>query len=541
MAGSNPQSGRPAEQARRRHDAGRLFRRLIAWLAGGVSSPRLTRAWVAGFIAAHAVLWTLILCVLKASQDLHFDTTEAYAWGQQFLWGYGKHPPVSGWIAGVWFRFLPVADWSAYALAMATLGFGLFVCWEIANRVVDRRRAFLTVVLLALYPIFNFKGFKYNADLAQIATLPLIVLAYLHAFEKRSLLAGLWLGLAAAVAVLTKYWAVTMIGAVGIAALLHPDRERFLRSPAPWTAMIVFMLAMLPHALWLREIGFAPFTYAGASYTLPSRFDAIVAASNFFTHHLALLAPMLIALVLVLSLRAPGSRRWLWWPGWIGPGGASTTHRAQALNIWSIQTTVIVGPMLGASLFGVFMKSDWGIPMFFLVPVAVLALPRIHVRRIAPIGALATWLVITPGALALAPWIAAETFRHNAQGLDYVRHSGVADQLTTAWRTRFATRWPVVASFTETSTRMTFYSPDHPAPLGLDEQWDSNLTSLDAARRSGFIGICDAADDRLAECTEWMQRHAAQAERMDISQRRFVNGAMGPRGVWHIYIVPPGR
>ena len=39
--------------------------------------------------------------------------------------------------------------------------------------------------MLALYPIFNIKGFKYNPDLLQLVILPLLVLAYLDAFEKR--------------------------------------------------------------------------------------------------------------------------------------------------------------------------------------------------------------------------------------------------------------------------------------------------------------------------------------------------------------------
>ena len=86
----------------------------------------------------------------------------------------------SGWVAGLWFKVFPVADWATYALAMATLGCGLVICWLIALRVVDRRRAFFVVVMLALYPIFNFKGFKYNPDLLQLVTLPLLVLAYLQ-------------------------------------------------------------------------------------------------------------------------------------------------------------------------------------------------------------------------------------------------------------------------------------------------------------------------------------------------------------------------
>src|SRR6202000_2521662 len=100
--------------------------------------------------------------------------------------------------------------------AMATVGCGLVICWLIAVRVVDYRRAFFVVVMLALYPIFNFKGFKYNPDLLQLVTLPLVVLAYLNAFEKRSVTSGLWLGLAGALALVAEYLGLTLNGAVRV-------------------------------------------------------------------------------------------------------------------------------------------------------------------------------------------------------------------------------------------------------------------------------------------------------------------------------------
>ncbi|WP_214672705.1 hypothetical protein, partial [Escherichia coli] len=80
---------------------------------------------VVGFAAAHAVLWTLILINLKAAQDVHMDVAEAFAWGQKFQFGYGKHPPLSGWIAGLWFKLFPVRDWPTYALAMTVLACGM--------------------------------------------------------------------------------------------------------------------------------------------------------------------------------------------------------------------------------------------------------------------------------------------------------------------------------------------------------------------------------------------------------------------------------
>src|SRR4030088_1938364 len=243
---------------RRRPSSGRL----AAWLAACASDPKAGPRLVIGFAAAHAVLWTVILINLKAAQDVHMDVAEAFAWGQKFQFGYGKHPPLAGWVAGVWFRIFPVANWATYALAMATLGCGLVICWLIALRGVDRRRAFFVVVMLALYPIFNFKGFKYNPDLLQLVTLPLLVLAFLDAFEKRSVKSGLWLGVAGALALMTKYWVLTMIGAIGLAALIHPDRLKFLSSPAPWVAILTLVVVMIPHLVWLKEVDFIPISYA---------------------------------------------------------------------------------------------------------------------------------------------------------------------------------------------------------------------------------------------------------------------------------------
>src|SRR5580698_10802174 len=266
------------------------LRRLAAWVMASATNRNGASAFVFGFAAIHALLWTVILINLKAAQDVHMDVAEAFAWGQKFQLGYGKHPPLAGWVAGLWFQLFPVTDWATYALAMATLSCGLVICWLIAIRVVDYRRAFFVVVMLALYPIFNFKGFKYNPDLLQLVTLPLVVLAYLNAFEKRSVRSGLWLGLAGALALMTKYWVLTMIGAIGLAALIHPDRLLFLRSPAPWVAIVTLAIAMLPHLWWLREVDFVPLTYAGDVYGLSNRAQSAELVLGYIGHNLALLA-----------------------------------------------------------------------------------------------------------------------------------------------------------------------------------------------------------------------------------------------------------
>src|SRR6202023_1589080 len=388
----------PAKVRRRRRLS---FRKLAAWLASRATSPRTDLWLVITFAVVHALLWTRILIDLKAAQDIHMDVAEAFAWGQKFQLGYGKHPPLAGWIAGLWFKIFPVADWATYALAMATLGCALVICWLIGLRVVDRRRAFFVVVMLALYPIFNFKGFKFNPDLLQLVTLPLLVLAYLNAFEKRSALSGLWLGLAAALALMTKYWVLTMIGAVGLASLIHPDRLKFLRSPAPWVAIVAAVVAMIPHLLWLKNVDFAPLTYAGDVYGLSSRAQSVQLVLGYLGHNLALLA-VPVVLALIALARVP---RW-WakpsalfahvWSRGPNPG----VNLSQALNIWIIQIVVAIGPPLGGLIFTIYMKTDWGISLFFLTPLALVAIPSLRLQKIALFRLSAIWLALTLMALS---------------------------------------------------------------------------------------------------------------------------------------------
>jgi 4-amino-4-deoxy-L-arabinose transferase-like glycosyltransferase len=519
---------------------------MAAWLAVRASDPKTGLRLVLGFAAAHAVLWTLILIKLKAAQDVHMDVAEAFAWGQKFQLGYGKHPPLAGWVAGAWFKIFPVSDWATYALAMATLGCGLVLCWLIALRVVDRRRAFFTVVMLALYPIFNFKGFKYNPDLLQLVTLPLLVLAYLHAFEKRSVRAGLWLGLAGALALMTKYWVLTMIGAIGLAALIHPDRWLFLRSPAPWVAIATFFIVMIPHLVWLREVDFVPLTYAGDVYSLSSRAQSLQLVLGYIGHNLALLAAPIVLAALALawpSRRASlGSQLSGLFAAPSSENADRSVNTSQALNIWIIQSVVAIGPPIGGLIFTVYMKTDWGISLFFLTPLALVAIPSLRLQRIALFRLAAIWLAVTLLALGASPLIVAHEMTGNPDGgSTYGARSELARELTEAWHSRFHTRWAVVAGTTEVGEPMTFYSPDAPAPFTPGELWSSGLTSLAEAKRLGFIGICDTSDGRLEVCQSWMAANAENAERLTITTQRFFHGHPGPATSWSVYIAPPAK
>ncbi|MEY9542633.1 4-amino-4-deoxy-L-arabinose transferase-like glycosyltransferase [Bradyrhizobium diazoefficiens] len=523
------------------------FNRFRAWLVASAVRPE-ARLWLVIQLAIlHAVLWTFILINLKAAQDVHMDVAEAWGWGQKFLWGYGKHPPLSGWVAGLWFKVFPAADWATYALAMAIVGIGMVICWLLSLRVVDARRAFLVVVMVALYPIFNFKGFKYNPDLLQLVTLPLLVLAYLNAFEKRSWQSGIWLGLAGALALMTKYWVLTMIGAIGLAALIHLERVKFLMSPAPWVAIATMVVAMIPHIVWLAEVHFVPLTYAGDTYSLEDSRLVHQLVAGYALHNVALLAlPVVLAALAMawvppwrkLLLRTPSRIITRAWARGANPG----VNVSQALNVWIIQIIVAVGPPLGALVFSIYMKTDWGISLFFLVPLALVAIPALRVQSATLFNIVAIWLVLSVATLAASPWIAAREMAANAgNAAIYGARSELARELTQAWHTRFGSRWAVVAGTMEQIQPLVFYSPDHPSALLPLEAWDSGLTSRDDVKRYGFIGVFDPTDGRLPAFEKWVSETAPNAERIVMTTRRFTHGKAGPSMSWNIYIAPPAK
>jgi 4-amino-4-deoxy-L-arabinose transferase-like glycosyltransferase len=546
-----PRTGlRSRQKARLRHVP--VTRRVAAWVAAVAHDPGTSLRFVIGFAVAHALLWTIILTALKGAQDVHMDVAEAYAWGQKFLLGYGKHPPLAGWVAGVWFWIFPVTDWATYALAMTVTGLGLVICWLIAVRVVDHRRALFSVAMLALYPIFTFKGFKYNPDLLQLVTLPLFVLAYLNAFEKRSVRSGIWLGLAAALALMTKYWVLTMIGAAGLAALIHPDRMRFLRSPAPWVAFAACFVGMLPHLWWLKQADFLPLIYAEDVYGGRTFGATLRLVWIYFAHNLGLLLiPVAFASIalawklqwwkslrrrgLVREFIASAKRPWVRGPN-------SGVYLTQARHIWVIQIIVGLVPPLAALVFGIYMKTDWGISLFFLVPLALVALPSLRVTQMALIRLMLMWLAFTLIMLITAPVFAITGLRQTVGfGSTFVPASLLARQLTDIWHQRFHTRWVVTVGTVEIGSLMTFYSPDHPLTFSPEEKWSSGLVSFDAQKHLGFIGVCDVSDFRFKACSAWMKKNAPDAERIEITESLLFHGRSGSTGRWEVYLVAPAR
>ncbi len=204
---------------------------------------------------------------------------------------------------------------------------------------------------------------------------------------------------------------------------------------------------MLPHLSWLWQVDFVPLTYAGDVYGLSSRAQSAQLVLGYVVHNLALLAAPVALAAIALAWRPR------WWVTLVrqplalftrpwSRGANAGVNLSQAINIWIIQIVVAIGPPLGGLIFMVYMKTDWGISLFFLTPLALVAIPSL---RASTDGAVSYRRDLACQSrwrrLPLPPISPSREMAANPNGASsYGARSQLARELTQAWQTRFGTR-----------------------------------------------------------------------------------------------------
>jgi hypothetical protein len=517
----------------------RTLRRLDARLARALFPRGVTAGTVVAYVAAFALIGWAILLAIKFTQNIHEDSAEAYAWGRQFLWGYGRHPPLTGWIAGLWYLVFPASNWASYLLSRVLVLVSLTSIYFLARRVLDPRRAALIVFTMMLYPYFvGAKSDRLNNYQVLLALMPLLVWAFLVAYEKCDIRSGALLGLVGAAAALTIYSALLGLFAIAIAALLHADRIRFLRSPAPYVAVATFLIVISPHVVWSIERGFPTLQWAQSLTNTGIEYWQSV---NYLGHQTGLIAIPLLgaALTLVPWRMAPSQAR---------PPSERLAPRRDAFLVLVIASVLILGPPLIAIPLRVHLKLEWGDPFFFLVPVALLILmPRLLITR----RALTRAAVLAAGAcvvyLCVAPVYALIMIEQRPDRDVYMPTSELAVAVTRLWRERFSSPLPIVLSAFELAAPITFYSSDHPRMFAdspdlprvfaADQPefspWIDYPSDL---RRNGFVGICLAHD---SPCLDYEARLDPEAEKMQVTLQRETAGRKAQPWTFEVSIARP--
>ena len=319
-------------------------------------------------LGLYVMLWTSYAVIAKSSQDLHPDMTEIIAWSRDLSLGYLKHPPLAAWVVWLWFSIFPIADWSYYLLAMLMPALTLWIVWHLSAGYLDVEKRVVGVALLTFVPFFNFHALKFNVNTVLLPLWAATTFFFLRSFKTHGAIWAALAGIAAAGAMLGKYWSIFLIAGLGLAALADQNRASYFRTPAPWITIATGLLALAAHLAWLVGSDFAPFSYAASGHADKSFGSAFLSAIAYLAGASGYVAaPVIVILIMV----RPDTKTLLdiVWP-------RDPSRRLAAIAFWA----PLLLPVFGALAGHADINSLWSMPAFSLLPVVMLSSPAVGIR-----------------------------------------------------------------------------------------------------------------------------------------------------------------
>ncbi len=230
------------------------------------------------------------------------------------------------------------------------------------------------------------------------------------------------------------------------------------------------------------------------------------------------------------------------------PAAPQPPRQPDALLVIIIAGVLVLVPTLVAIPLHVRLKHEWGDALFFVVPVALLALmPWLTVRRRAVARMATIAAVATALHLIASPFYALATFKERPERDTYTPTSELAREVTRLWHARFAAPLPIVVATFDLAAPVAFYSPDHPRMFADSPDLPRVFASeqpefspwldfpADLARY-GFVGICYETDP---DCLDNLASLAPDAEKVHVTLAREVAGIRAKLWTFHIRIARP--
>lgn len=493
---------------------------------GHTSHLRHPRSWdLPLFLAAYTAVMMAFCMIARGWGPLHGDMTEAWAWGKEFQLGYDKHPMIFAWIAGAWFELMPRTNWSFYLLSVANAGIGLAGVWMLARLFLTLNGRLIAVLFLVLTPSFTLWAFKFNANSVLLSSWPWATYFLVQSLRTRRPTFAVLAGVAGAIAFLGKYYSIILLATLFIAALLHPDRNRYFRSPAPYITLATGGALIAPHLWWLSQSDYTTLSYAFSKTQYSTAETQERAVSAVIEGYLCL---GLAAAALALAF---GRQSWQF----LERALKATFKPDTAWLIWLAHGPLIL-TIAAYLLTNVRITVSHLMPAFFAMPIAFLAssgaLVRYHAVRRLAFGVAAVWLVMIAGS----PLFASFTFaRANDDSVEPRRELAIAS--TWIWHQLFDRPLRYVAGTAPLATAATFYSTDAPSYFMLENPSLSPWVKSEQVKEAGLLILCRTAD---AECTA----RAAQviADRPYRVTREFstsYGGSKSPARAFTIFMLPP--
>ena len=257
------------------------------------------------FVTAHLIFWTLVPSI--TNQNLPLDTIEALAWGSNLDWGFNKHPPMSAFFQEIFFQIFGSQDWVYYLLSQIFVLISFYYVFKLSKEIFDNNLFGLISVLLieAIY-FYNFTTPEFNVNVCQLPFWSLTVYFSWKIYSNKEIkfIDCFFVGLFAAFGFLSKYLFVYLLVSIDLLFIYLIFIKREKKFDFKYLITVeVFLIALVPHLIWLNNNEFITITYGLARTGLEQSnlIDHIKFPLIFLLKQVGLLIPFLTLVWLLVK------------------------------------------------------------------------------------------------------------------------------------------------------------------------------------------------------------------------------------------------
>jgi len=257
------------------------------------------------FIITHLIFWTLVPTL--TNQNLPLDTIEALAWGSNLDWGFNKHPPMSAFFPEIFFQIFGSQDWAYYLLSQIFVLISFFYVFKFSKEIFKNDLlGLISVLLIETIYFYNFTTPEFNVNICQLPFWSLTVYFSWKIYNSKEIkfLDCFLVGLFASFGFLSKYLFVYLLASIDLLFIYLIFIRRDRKFDFKYLITVeVFLIALVPHFIWLNNNEFITITYGLARTGLEqsSLIDHIKFPLIFFIKQVGLLIPFLILVWLLVK------------------------------------------------------------------------------------------------------------------------------------------------------------------------------------------------------------------------------------------------
>ena len=208
----------------------------------------------------HLIIWTIVPYL--SNKNLPLDVIEALAWGQNFDLGYTKHPPLSGWIPGILFKFFGNKDWVYYLLSQIFIIVSFIFIWKLASLFFKKKiYVLLSVLSIEGIAFFTFETPQFNVNICQLPLWIGTIYFFLKSIKNNKISDWIFLGIFSAFGFLTKYIFLYLLISLFfyLIFILIKNKKFYFNF---FYSLLTFLLIIYPHLQWLSQNDFSTINYA---------------------------------------------------------------------------------------------------------------------------------------------------------------------------------------------------------------------------------------------------------------------------------------